>query len=147
MAELLYKLEENGPGVKLLPKHVVSSTIYIHDAMAVLQMMSSDKNASFQQLANVCMDTLLHCLRHADTVVDVFDNYGNKVSVKSAERERRQSPGRQYQVIAKKSTPPWKKAIWLHLKIRQHSTSSSLSITQKEHVNHKPYNPAMRESW
>ena len=112
MAELLYKLEENGPGVKLLPKHVVSSTIYIHDAMVVLQMMSGDKHASFQQLANVCMDTLHHCLRHTDTVVDVFDNYGNKVSVKSAERERRQSAGptgRQYQVIAERSTPPWKK--------------------------------------
>ena len=32
-AELLYKLEEHGPGVMLLPKHVVSSTIYIRDAM------------------------------------------------------------------------------------------------------------------
>ena len=34
-AELLHKLEENGPGVKLLSKHEVSSTIYIRDAMAV----------------------------------------------------------------------------------------------------------------
>ena len=50
-AELLLKLGENGPGVKLLPKHVVSSAIYIHDAMAVLLMMPGDKHASFQQLA------------------------------------------------------------------------------------------------
>ena len=58
------------------------------------------------------MDTLLQCLRDADTVVNVFDSYDNKVSVKSAERERRQSAGptgRQYQVIAGRSTPPWKK--------------------------------------
>ena len=111
-AELLYKLEENGLGVKLLPKHVVSFTVYIRDAMAVLQMMSGDKHASFQQLANIYIDTLLPCLRDADTVVDVFDSYDNKVSVKSAERERRQSAGptgRQYQVIARRSTPPWKK--------------------------------------
>ena len=75
-------------------------------------MMSGDKHASIQQLANVYMDTLLHCLRDADTVVDVFDRYDNKVSVKSAERESRQiagSTGRQYQVIARRSTPPWKK--------------------------------------
>ena len=48
-------------------------------------MMSGDKHASFQQLANVYMDTLLHCLRDANTVVDIFDSYDNKVSVKSAE--------------------------------------------------------------
>ena len=36
-AELLHKLEENGPGVKVLSKQEVSSTIYIRDAMAVLQ--------------------------------------------------------------------------------------------------------------
>ena len=92
-AELLHKLEENGPGVKLLPKHVhvVSSTIYIRDAMAVLQMMSGDKHALFQQLTNVYMDTLLHCFRDADTVVDVLDRYDNKESVKSAGEERHQS--------------------------------------------------------
>ena len=77
-AELLHKLEEHGPGVKLLPKHLVSSTIYISDALAVLQMMSGDKHISFQQLANVNMDTLLHCFRDADTVVDEFDRYDSK---------------------------------------------------------------------
>ena len=71
--EFLHKLKENGPGVKLLPKHVVSSTIYIRNAMAVLQMMPGDKHASFQHLANVYMNTLLHCFRDANTVVDVFD--------------------------------------------------------------------------
>ena len=90
-AELLHKLEETGPGVKLLPKHVVSSAIYIRGAMAILQMMPGDKHASFQQLANVYMDTRLHCFRDADTVVDVFDRYDNKKSVKSAGEERRQS--------------------------------------------------------
>ena len=52
-AELPHKLEENGPGVKLLPKHVVSSVIYIGDAMAVLPIPPGDKYASFQQLGNV----------------------------------------------------------------------------------------------
>ena len=68
-AELLHKLEEHGPGVKLLPKHVVSSTIYIRDAMAVLQMMPGDKNASFQQLATVYIDTHLHCFRDAELLL------------------------------------------------------------------------------
>ena len=58
------------------------------------------------------METLLHCFRDADTVVDVFDRYDNTESVKSEERERRHSlgpRGRQYQVIAGKSIPHWKK--------------------------------------
>ena len=62
-AKLLHKLEENGPGVKLLPKHVVSTIIYIRNVMAVLQMMPGDKRLSFQQLANVYMAALLHCFR------------------------------------------------------------------------------------
>ncbi|MEW8487175.1 MAG: hypothetical protein AB2705_18515 [Candidatus Thiodiazotropha sp.] len=55
--------------------------------------MPGDKHASFQQLANVYMDTLLHCFRDADTVVDVFDRYDNKQSANSSERERRQNAG------------------------------------------------------
>ena len=77
--------------------------------MAVLQMMPGDKQTSFE-LANVYIETLLH-IREADIVVDVFDRYDNKKSVKSAERERRQNAGpvgRQYQVIAGRSIPPWK---------------------------------------
>ena len=54
----------------------------IRDAMAVLQMMPGDKHASFLKLANVYIETLLHCFRDADTVVDVFDRYDNKESVK-----------------------------------------------------------------
>ena len=46
-AELLHKLEENGPGVKLLPTHVGTSTIYIRDAMAILQMMPGDIRPHF----------------------------------------------------------------------------------------------------
>ena len=56
-------------------------------------MMPGEKHASFQQLATVYMDTLLHCFRDADTVVNVFDIYDNKKSVKSAGGERRQSSG------------------------------------------------------
>ena len=41
----------------------------IRDAMAVLQMMPDDKHASFQQLANVYMETLLHCFRDADMLL------------------------------------------------------------------------------
>ena len=58
------------------------------------------------------MESLLRCFREADIVVEVFDRYDNKESVKSAERERRQNAGptgRQYQVIAGRSVPPWKK--------------------------------------
>ena len=58
------------------------------------------------------MDTLLHCSRDADSVVDMFDRYDNKDSVKSAGEERRESAGptgRQYQMIAGRSTPPLKK--------------------------------------
>ena len=109
---MLHELEENGPGVKLLLKHLVSSTIYIRNAVVVLQMMPGDEHASFQQLANVYIDTLLYCFRDADTVVDVFDRHDSKKSVKSAERGRCQSAGptgRQYQVIAGRSIPSWKK--------------------------------------
>ena len=115
--------------------------------MAVLQMMSGDKHASFQQLANIYIDTLLPCLRDADTVVDVFDSYDNKVSVKSAEKGKTskcRSNGKTVSSDSPKINTALEKEIWLHLKIRQHSTSSSLSITQKQHVNH---NPSLRESW
>ena len=74
--------------------------------MAILKIMLGNKHASFQQLANVYMDTIVRCFRDADTVVDVFDRYDNKESVKSAEREIRQSAGptgRQNQVIAGRS--------------------------------------------
>ena len=54
-AELLYKLEEHGLVVKLLPKYVASSTIYIRDAMAVLQMMSGDKQASYISATSKCL--------------------------------------------------------------------------------------------
>ena len=46
-AELLHKLEENGPGVKLLPTHVGTAAIYIRDAMAILQMMRGDIRPHF----------------------------------------------------------------------------------------------------
>ena len=62
------------------------------------------------------MDTLLHCFRDADSVVDMFDRYDNKDSVKSAGEERRESAGptgRQYQVIAGRSILPWKKIMSL----------------------------------
>lgn len=111
-AELLHKLEDFGAGVRTLPKHDVSATIYKRDAMTVLQIMPGDKHTSFQQLASVYMESLLRCFREADLVVEVFDRYDNKESVKSAERERRQNAGptgRQYQVIAGRSIPPWKK--------------------------------------
>ena len=94
-AELLFKLKENGPGVKLLPEHVVTSIIYIRNAMAVLQMMPGDKNLSFQQLANLYTTARLHCFTASDvdTIVDVFDRYDNIESVNFAERERCQSAG------------------------------------------------------
>ena len=56
--------------------------LYIRDSMAVLQIMPVDKHASFLQLANIYMDSLLHCFRDADTVGDAFDRYDNKDSVK-----------------------------------------------------------------
>ena len=56
--------------------------LYIRDSMAVLQIMPVEKHASFLQLANVYMDSLLHCIRDADTVGDAFDRYDNKDSVK-----------------------------------------------------------------
>ena len=84
--------------------------------MTVLLIIPGDKHPSFQKLASVFMEYLLHCFRESDFVVDVFDVYDNKVSVKSAERERRQnagSAGRQYQVIAGRSIPPCKKCMAL----------------------------------
>ena len=56
-AELLHKLEENGPGVKLFPTHVGTSTIYIRDAMAMLQMMPCDIRPHF---SNKQMFTWIH---------------------------------------------------------------------------------------
>ena len=106
--ELLHNFEDFGAGVRTLPKHKVSS-IYICDAMAILQMMPGDKNTLHFNSLQVLTWELF---READIFVDVFDRYDNKESVKSAERVRGQyagPAGRQYQVIAGRSIPPWQR--------------------------------------
>ncbi|MES9879249.1 MAG: hypothetical protein ABW185_00005 [Sedimenticola sp.] len=111
-ADLTHKLEEHGTGITCIPVHAAASTVYIRDAMSILQAMTGDVYKSFDQLADSYMASLLRHFNGADTVIEVYDRYDNKDSVKAAERLRRQTQsgvGRQYQVIAGRSVPPWKK--------------------------------------
>jgi hypothetical protein len=90
----------------------VSETIYIQDAMAIIQSINGDQFKTFYNLAATYMQGLLQCFSEANTVVDVYDRYDNMESVKQGERERRQDadPGsRQYQVISGRSIPSWQK--------------------------------------
>ena len=109
--DLAHKLEEKVTSEVILPAGNASETIYIRDAMAIIQSINGDQFKTFDNLAAAYMHGLLQCFSEANTVVDVYDRYDNMESVKQGERERRQAAGpgsRQYQVISGRSIPPWR---------------------------------------
>ena len=85
-----------------------------------------------QQLTSVYMEILLRYYREADIVVDVFDRYNYKVSVKSAASERRPNAGpggRHYQLIAGRSIPQRKE--FMALSENKESISLSVNMSSK----------------
>ena len=94
-----------------------SDSVYIRDAMAVIQSMKGDQYKTFDDIGRAYLQGLILCFSMGDTVIDVFDRYDHKESVKQSERDKRQAcgpAGRQYQVISGRSVPPWRKFLNNH---------------------------------
>ena len=110
-AELTHQLEMEAAKCSNLNYFANQNSIYIRDAMAILQMMDAGSFRSFNELASSYAVQLLKSLSSADTIVDVFDRYDYQNSVKVRERARRGQVGnaRQYQVLGGRPIPPWKK--------------------------------------
>ena len=104
-AELEYQLEAQCGRVLELIESNSTATVYIRDAMAVIQVMTGDTFHSFEALAVSYFRQFLTGFQKADTVVEVFD------ICDEAERDRRtgsKSAYKPYQVISERPEPPWK---------------------------------------
>ena len=111
-AELGHQLEAQVDKVTESPSCTRSTTVYVRDAMAVIQMMPGNTFRTFDDLAAAYLRHVMKGFDKANTVIDVFDRYDNNESVKSAERNRRTGAGvgyRVYQVIGGRPVPPWRK--------------------------------------
>lgn len=112
-SELVKMIEEQVKAENDIPAGQSSSTVYIRDAMAEVQMMQGNKYKTFAELGNAYLEKLMRELQRADTVIDVFDRYDCAESVKECERERRQasqaSVCRQYHVLPGRAVPQWRK--------------------------------------
>ena len=81
-AELDDQLEAQVERVSELPQSTTSTTVYIREAMVVIQMMGYQFN-SFDALALPYFKQLLIGFQKTYTVVEVFDRYDNDNSVKN----------------------------------------------------------------
>ena len=92
--------------------HSKQNTVYVRNAMTIVQSLQPRVGATFNTLASGYADGVMKVFAHADTVVDVFDRYDNPQSVKALERARRESNvdcKKVYQVIGGRFVPPWTK--------------------------------------
>ena len=67
---------------------VPSETVYIKDAMALLQIIDGKDNKTFDDLEKFYAKLLLQHFNKADTAIEVFDRYNTKLSIKADERAR-----------------------------------------------------------
>jgi hypothetical protein len=86
-------------------------TVLIRDDMGIIQSLDVKRFTNVGDLAIFYLKHLSMLYQSAETVVDVFDRYVRKDSIKSAERElRSQVAGRHmiYHVNEGSSIPDWK---------------------------------------
>ena len=68
---------------------VPSKTVYIRDTIALIQIIDVNQHKTFYDLEIVYDKLLLQQFNKADTVIEVFDKYNTKLSIKAGERARR----------------------------------------------------------
>lgn len=114
-SDLMKHLETKACSMPNLPAYDKSKTYVIRDAMAELHKMKGSAHRTFESLGATYLNNLCKAFDVAETVVDVWDRYGEENSVKSQERERRgdKRGTRRYQVIGGRSVPPWQKFLSL----------------------------------
>ena len=111
-AHLTHELEREVCLSFTLPSFDKTLTVLIRDGMGIIQSLDVKKFSNFGDLAIFYLKHLSMLFQSAETIVDVFDRYDLKDSIKSAERERRsQAAGghRIYHVNEGSSIPDWKK--------------------------------------
>ena len=106
-AELRHQLEAQCERVWELPESNSAATVYIRDAMAVIQMMTEDTFHSFDALTAPYFRQLLTGFKKPTQLV--FDRYDEENSVKTAEPAGRiNSADKQYHVIGGRLVSPRK---------------------------------------
>jgi hypothetical protein len=111
-ADLTHELEREVCPSFTLPSFDKTLTVLIRDGMDIIQSLDVKKFSNFGDLAIFYLKHLSMLFQSAETIVDVFDRYDIKDSIKSAERERRsQAAGghRIYHVNEGSSILDWKK--------------------------------------
>ena len=91
---------------------VPSKTVYIRDAMDLIQMIDGNQHKTFDDLGKFYAKLLLQHFNKADTVIEVIYRYNTKLSVKADERARRaeyDANNKIYSVHGGRPVPPWKK--------------------------------------
>jgi hypothetical protein len=109
--DLTHELEREVYPSFTLPSFDKTLTVLIRDGMGIIQSLDVKKFSNFGDLAIFYLKHLSMLFQSAETIVDVFDRYDLKDSIKSAERERRsQAAGghRIYHVNEGSSIPDWK---------------------------------------
>ena len=76
--------------------------------MASVHRMKVKTYRTYDELAEDYLTQLMTCFDVADTVVDVFDWYDNKDSVKEERRRCSGGADKQYDVFGGRNMPPWK---------------------------------------
>ena len=92
--------------------------------------MKPATGSTFDDLSSNYISSLVNGFSKADTLIDVFDRYDDKFSVKSAEQERRQggtNSTQLYQVLGGRQVPPWSK----FLNVAQNKQSLVAFISSK----------------
>jgi len=111
-SDMIHLLEDGIYPSFNLPEYDISRTVHIRDGMGIIQSLDVKKYSTFGDLVKGYFKALVACFNNAGTVMDVFDRYHVKLSIKSAERQRRSnafSAQKVYQVIEGRSIPDWKK--------------------------------------
>ena len=93
-----------------LPQFARERTVYIRDAMCLIQCITPANGSTYNGIANDYNAGVMHSFAKGNTVIDVFDRYDNENSTKTVERERREIESKRvYQVVGGRVAPPWKK--------------------------------------
>ena len=111
-SDMVACIEERIEPSSSLPPGTLGHRVYIRDAMSVIQAIRGDNFVTFSDLAKHYTEHLMTGFNKADTVIEVYDRYDSEMSIKDAERQRRQahlSAYHTYHVKGGRNVPSWRK--------------------------------------
>lgn len=99
------------------------TTVYVNDAMSLLQKMNTKNFKNFNEVGRSLMDFVNKLLLVALEVHIVFDRYDDRNSTKYEERvSRKTSSGHRYEISEMRPIPDWKQIMELDIN-KAHSTN------------------------